>query len=174
MESDVREFIYRCHICQMCTGKLRKGIIVHHIKSSKPLERFQIDLVTLASMIASKKHKYLFTMVDHFSNFGWLRCISDNTSHTVIKALKSCLATHHKPQMIQSDNGSEFTSREFKNFLIEQNIEQKFGPPYRPSQKVQLKASTKLFKNSWRWHDTSRSLNLIWINQWAIFYTIIT
>ena len=50
----------------------------------------------------------------------------------MIEALKICLATHHKPQMIQSDNGPEFTSREFKNFLIEQNIEQKFGPPYRP------------------------------------------
>ena len=131
MESDEREFIYRCQICQMCTDKLRKGTIVHHSNSSKRLERFQIDLVTLASMIASKKHKYLFTMVDHFSKFGWVRCISDKTSHTVIKTLKSCLATHHKPQMIKSDNGPEFTSREFKNFLIEQNIEQKFGPPYR-------------------------------------------
>ena len=77
MESDVRKFIYRCQICQMCTGKLRKGTIVHRINSSKPLERFQIDLVTLATMIASKKHKYLFTMVDHFSKFGWGRFISD-------------------------------------------------------------------------------------------------
>ena len=128
MESDAKKFIYRCQICQMCTRKLRKGTIVHHINSSKPLDRFQIDLVTLASMIASKKHKYLLTMVDHFSKFEWVRCISDKASHTVIKALKSCLATHHKPQMIQSDNGPEFTSREFKNFLIEQ----KFGPPYRP------------------------------------------
>ena len=132
MESDVREFIYRCQICQMCTGKLRKRTIFHHINSSKPFERYQIDLVTLASMIVSKKHKYLYTMFDHFSKFGWVRCISDKTSHKVIKALKSCLATHHKPQMIESDNGTEFTSREFKNFLIEQNIEQKFSPPYRP------------------------------------------
>ena len=145
MKSDVREFIYRCQICQMCTGKLRKVTIVHHINSSKSLERFQIDLFTLSSMIAFKKHKYLFTMVDHFSKFGWVRCISDKTSHKVIKALKSCLTTHHKPQMIQSDSGPEFTSREFKNLLIEHNIEQKFGPPYRPSDKVQLKASTKLF-----------------------------
>ena len=104
-------------------------------------------------------------MIDHFSKFGWVRCISDKTSHTVIKALKNCLATHHKPQMMQSDNGPEFTSREFKNFLIEQNVAQKFGSPYRPSDKVQLKASTKLFKKTWRWYNTSRSLNLIWRNQ---------
>ena len=34
--------------------------------------------------------------------------------------------------MILSDNGGEFSSREFKQFLLKQNIDQKFGPPYRP------------------------------------------
>ena len=34
--------------------------------------------------------------------------------------------------MIQSENGGEFSSREFKQFLLKQNIDQKFGPPYRP------------------------------------------
>ena len=34
--------------------------------------------------------------------------------------------------MIQSDNGGEFSSREFKQFLLKQNIDQKFGPPYQP------------------------------------------
>ena len=34
--------------------------------------------------------------------------------------------------MIQSDSGGEFSSREFKQFLLKQNIDQKFGPPYRP------------------------------------------
>ena len=52
-------------------------------------------------------------------------------SATVIKALKSCLVTHHNPQMIQNDNWGEFSSREFKQFLLKQNIDQKIGPPYR-------------------------------------------
>ena len=34
--------------------------------------------------------------------------------------------------MIQSDNGGELPSSEFKQFLLKQNIDQKFGPPYRP------------------------------------------
>ena len=34
--------------------------------------------------------------------------------------------------MIHSDNGGEFSSKEFKQFLLKQNIDQKFGPPYRP------------------------------------------
>ena len=34
--------------------------------------------------------------------------------------------------MIQSDKGGEFSSREFKQFLLKQNIDQKFDPPYQP------------------------------------------
>ena len=50
-------------------------------------------------------------MVDHFSKYAWAKCIIDKKPATVIKALKSCLTTHHNPQMIQSDNGGEFSSR---------------------------------------------------------------
>ena len=34
--------------------------------------------------------------------------------------------------MIQSDNGGEFSNIKFKQFLLKQNIDQKFGPPYQP------------------------------------------
>ena len=53
-------------------------------------------------------------------------------SITVIKSLKSCLTTHNKPRIIQSDNGGEFSSREFKQFLLKYKVEHKFGHPYRP------------------------------------------
>ena len=51
-------------------GKLRKGEIFHHIRSNKPLERCQIDLVQLARILTTKQLKYLFTMMDHFSNYA--------------------------------------------------------------------------------------------------------
>ena len=50
----------------------------------------------------------------------------------VIEALKSCLTTHNKPRMIQSDNDDEFSSRGFKQILLKYNVEHKFGPHYRP------------------------------------------
>ena len=70
-------------------------------------------------------------MVNHFSKYAWARWITDKKSIMVIKALKSCLTTHNKPRLIQSYNGSEFSSREFKQFLLKYNVKHKFGPPYR-------------------------------------------
>ena len=71
-------------------------------------------------------------MVDHFSKYAWEKCIIDKKSATVIKVFKSCLTTHHNPQMMQSYNGGEFSSREYKQFILIQNIDQKFGSPYWP------------------------------------------
>ena len=55
-------------------------------------------------------------MVDLFSKYAWAKCIIDKKSATVIKTLKSCLTTYHNLQMIQSDNGGELSSWEFKSF----------------------------------------------------------
>ena len=45
--------------------------------------------------------------------------------------------------MIQSDNGGEFSSREFKQFLLKQNLEKKFGPPYQPKCQGTVKSLNK-------------------------------
>ena len=45
--------------------------------------------------------------------------------------------------MIQSDNGGEFTSSEFKQFLLKQNIDQKFGSPYPPKCQGAIESQNK-------------------------------
>ena len=53
----------------MSSRKIRKEKIVRHIKNTKPLERFQIDLIQLARIVSSKDYKYLFRIFDHFSKW---------------------------------------------------------------------------------------------------------
>ena len=55
-------------------------------------------------------------MVDHYSKYAWAKCIIDKKSATVIKVLKSCWTTHHTPQMIQRDNGGEFSVENLNSF----------------------------------------------------------
>ena len=64
--SHVRNFWFKCQIWQVSSRKLRKGEIFHHIRSSTPLERSQIDLVQYARVLSTKPYKYLFTMVITF------------------------------------------------------------------------------------------------------------
>ena len=73
MYADVREFVMKCQICEISVGKVRKRKIQNHIQSVRLLQRFQIDLVQLSSIVATKNYKFLFTMVDHFSKYGWAK-----------------------------------------------------------------------------------------------------
>ena len=37
-----------------------------------PKERYQADTVQLSKHAMSEDYKYLFTMVDHFTKYGWI------------------------------------------------------------------------------------------------------
>ena len=77
--------------------------------------------------------------------------------------MKSCLTTHHNPQMIQSDNGGEFSSREFKQFLLKQNIDQKFDTPYRPKCQGAVENLNKTIqKIIRRWLNITKKISMIW------------
>ena len=54
MYADVREFVMKYQICEISVGKVRRGKIQNHIKSVRPLQRFQIDLVQLSNIVATK------------------------------------------------------------------------------------------------------------------------
>ena len=171
--SDVKNFWFKCQIWQVISGKLRKREIVHYIRSLKPLERCQIDLKQLARVLCTKPYKYLFTMVDHFSKYEWAKCIIDKKSAAVIKALQSCLTSHHNPQMIQSDYGREFSGREFKQFLLKQNIDHKFDPPCRPKCQGAVESLNKIiqkFLEMVKYHKKDKYDLEDCVNDFLIYY----
>ena len=46
-------------------SKSNENVVVYHIPSSRPKERFVIDAVYLSDYIANED-RYLITMIDHF------------------------------------------------------------------------------------------------------------
>ena len=54
--------------------------------------------------------RYILTMIEHFSKYGWIVVMSDKKAATVLRAIKICLATNGKPESFHTDNGSEFVN----------------------------------------------------------------
>ena len=55
-------------------------------------------------------------MVDYYSRWFDIKELSDETSHSVILALKEVFATHGIPDDIMSDNGPQYSADTFRQF----------------------------------------------------------
>ena len=71
--------------------------------------------------------------------------------------------------MIQSDNGGEFSSREFKQFLLKQNIDQKCVPPYIPKCQGVIESLNKTIQKFLEMAKYHKKISMIWGIVWMIF-----
>ena len=55
-------------------------------------------------------------MVDYYSRWFDIKELSDESSHSVIKALKEVFATHGIPDVIMSDYGPQYSTEAFRQF----------------------------------------------------------
>ena len=84
---------------------------------------WQIDLVDLSRLAKfNKGHKFILTVVDVFSKYGWLVPLKNKTGVTLVKAFKSILKEGRYPYKVHADQGTEFTNRNFQALLKENDI----------------------------------------------------
>lgn len=72
-----------------------------------------------------KGHMYLTAIIDWYSRFivGWELSDSLDTA-PVLDAVKRAITTYGKPEIINSDQGSQFTSDDYTKHLQESSIRQ--------------------------------------------------
>jgi histone deacetylase 1/2 len=120
-----------CHSCQL--GKATKLPFVDSTRyTTKPLQLIHTDVwVSLITSIGGCRYYVIF--VDDFSRFTWmypLRFKSDVfNSFQQYKALVENLFSS-KIQQLQSDNGGEYLSNDFKSFLTKHGIHHRLACPY--------------------------------------------
>ena len=90
-------------------------------------------------------HMFLVVMDTHLK---WMevKMVKNATSSTTITALRSIFATHGIPEFLVSDNGSVFTSMEFKNFTQNNGICHTTSAPYYPATNGLAERAVQTFK----------------------------
>jgi Integrase core domain len=58
----------------------------------------------------NKGYAFLLTVVDHFTNFGWVQPLKTKQARGVLEFLQSLFATFGRPKILHSDNGTEFVA----------------------------------------------------------------
>ena len=102
-------------------------------------------------------HMYLTAIIDWFSRkiVGWH--LSDTLdTDSVLTAVKSAIATHGVPAILNSDQGCQFTSEEYKSFLKSQKIRQSMDGKSRWADNIMIE----------RWFRTLKT-ERIYINEYS-------
>ena len=92
-----------------------------------------------------KGHMYL-VVIDAHSKWMDVHIMHTTTSASTIVKLREIFATHGLPETVVSDNGPNFTSTEFENFLAKNGIKHTKVPPYHPASNGQAERAVRAFK----------------------------
>ena len=107
-----------------------------------PMERLSVD-ITGPHPTSSGGHKYISTVVDHFSKWAEAFPIRNQEAQTVAKMLIDRVFTYiGMPMQILSDQGKNFESELFKEMCKCLGIEKIRTTIYKPSTKAPLSGST--------------------------------
>lgn len=113
------------------------------LKSSKPLERMQVDLISLNPKIAN--YKFILTAKDHFSRVADARLLKNKKAKSAKEAIEGIFQQWGFPEIIQTDNGLEFKA-EFEAFIKSQNIKIIRGRPCHPQSQGSVEKFNGYFK----------------------------
>jgi len=101
-------------LCEECQKKrkrpMTKGVVVRPILSKEFASRGQVDLIDMQSMPHSN-FKWIMVYQDHLTKFCILRPLQTKRAAEVAFQLVDIFLLMGAPAVLQSDNGSEFTSR---------------------------------------------------------------
>lgn len=92
-------------------------------------------------------HTFL-VIVDAYSKWPEVIPMKSTTTHATIAALMPVFATHGLPVRIVTDNGPQFTSNEFADFLKVNGILHTRSAPYHPSSNGEAERLVQTFKHN--------------------------
>ena len=128
LNKQLTDFVHNCPECaRMARPK------------KEPL-RIATDLFTLSG------NDYL-VVVDYFSRYPEVIQLRSTTSKTIINTLKSLFARHGIPETVRSDNGPQYSSREFAEFAKTFQFKHATSSPRYPASNGQAERTVQTVKN---------------------------
>ena len=127
---NIKKVIHSCKVCAELKPRYYNPEERTLIKATRPMERLTVDFV--GPVPSSSKNVFSLTIVDEFSRFPWSFPCSDISAKTVIKCLDELFSVFGVPAYIHSDRGSQFMSKELKNYLHNRGVATSRTTAYNP------------------------------------------
>ena len=151
MSQQIAEYVNNCEHCQTNRPAQRKEPLIPTPPPSGPWRRIAADLLYFEG------RSYL-VIVDCYSKYIELCYLPDKTSKTVIGRFSAVLARWGVPDVVMSDNGPEFASKEFKDFSQKYGFKHITSSPRYPQSNGMAESAVKIAKAALRQKDPCLAL----------------
>ncbi len=125
MNSQIEDTIRRCEVCLKYRNKQPKEPMTAHDVPNGPWKKVASDIFELYS-------QYYIVLVDYYSNFIEVERLDSLSTSSVIKFLKRNIARYGLMEELVSDNGPQYTSQQFQEFMKQCDIQHTTSSPLHP------------------------------------------
>ena len=142
LDADLERMAGACERCQQQQKSPPVSPLQTWSWPDKPWSRIHIDYA------GPFEGKMMLLLVDAHSKWMDVHVTSSATSLITIRKLRQSFSTHGIPDLIVSDNGTNFTSAEMEDFLRSNGIQHICSAPYHPSSNGLAERAVQTLKNS--------------------------
>ena len=144
LSKDIEERVQGCEACQS-QRKQPPPVPLHPWPLTRePWERIHIDFAGPMDGI------YYLILVDSYSKWIEVEPMHTTTTEKTISVLRKIFASYGIPRELVSDNGPQFTSVAFQQFMEQNGIQHSRSPPYYPATNGAAERVVQTFKHALR------------------------
>lgn len=140
INQEIEEITKQCPICQE-NSSMPAAKFQSWPETKQPWHRVHADFA------GPIEGKYLFIVVDSHSKWMEVDVTRSTSSEAVITSLRNHIARYGIMLTLVTDNGTCFTSQEFKNFVMTNGIKHLTTAPYHPQSNGQAERSVRTIKS---------------------------
>jgi transposase InsO family protein len=132
MDADIAARVRACRVCGISkpAQNTHYGMLASEV-ANRPMEKMFIDFVGKLPR-STAGNTYALVCVDAFTKFVWIFPVREASTATATRALNSVFAVFGIPEILVSDNASQFTSLNFRRMVFVKGIRHVTTTPYYP------------------------------------------
>ena len=139
LDEDIEDKVRHCMECAESAQLPKKQPLLLWPWTSEPMQRVHADFFEI--------NKQMFhILVDSHSKWMEVYAMNTTTAKATIDTLRKMMTNFGLIDRLVTDNGPQYISEDFRNFLKMNGIEHTLSPPYHPSTNGQAEAYVKTFK----------------------------
>lgn len=159
MNSQIKDFIAKCDVCNSLRSQQSKEPMMSHEVPSRAWSKVSADLFEYCN-------EQFIIAVDHYSNYFEVENLSQTTTMSVIKTMKKMFSRFGIPENVITDNGPQFSSREFRQFAKDWLFDHTTSSPLYPQANGKAENAVKTCKTLMKKAKASNTDFLLSLLEW--------